>query len=108
MPDSQPVALVTGAGRGIGRAVASRLSREGYRVVLTARSHDQLEETAAACVGETLVLPADLTSADAVEGLFADIEATWAAPAVLVANAGPAPLLRCTRPRTSSGRPCST
>lgn len=88
MPDSQPVALVTGAGRGIGRAVASRLSREGYRVVLTARSHDQLEETAAACVGETLVLPADLTSADAVEGLFADIEATWAAPAVLVANAG--------------------
>jgi NAD(P)-dependent dehydrogenase (short-subunit alcohol dehydrogenase family) len=88
MPDSQPVALVTGAGRGIGRAVASRLSREGYRVVLTARSRDQLEETAAACVGETLVLPADLTSADAVEGLFADIEATWAAPAVLVANAG--------------------
>jgi len=72
MPDSQPVALVTGAGRDIGRAVASRLSREGYRVVLTARSRDQLEETAAACVGETLVLPADLTSADAVEGLIAD------------------------------------
>jgi len=88
MPDSQPVALVTGAGRGIGRAVAGRLSREGHRVVLTARSRDQLEETAAACVGETLVLPADLTSADAVEGLFTDLEATWTAPAVLVANAG--------------------
>jgi len=88
MPESQPVALVTGAGRGIGRTVASRLSREGYRLVLTARSRDQLEETATACVGETLVLPADLTSADAVEGLFAEIEATWTAPAVLVANAG--------------------
>ena len=47
MPDSKPVALVTGAGRGIGRAVAGRLSRDGYRVVLTARSRDQLEETAA-------------------------------------------------------------
>ena len=88
MPDSKPVALVTGAGRGIGRAVAGRLSREGHRVVLTARSRDQLEETAAACVGETLVLPTDLTSADAIEDLFAQVEATWAAPAVLVANAG--------------------
>ena len=88
MPDSKPVALVTGAGRGIGRTVATRLSGEGYRVVLTARSRDQLEETAEACAGETLVLPADLTSADAIEDLFAQVETTWAPPAVLVANAG--------------------
>ncbi|MGH3735904.1 MAG: SDR family NAD(P)-dependent oxidoreductase [Micromonosporaceae bacterium] len=41
--------LVTGAGRGIGRAVAVRLAAAGHRVALTARSADQLEETAAAC-----------------------------------------------------------
>lgn len=88
MPESSPVALVTGAGRGIGRTVAARLSREGYRVALTARSRDQLEETAAACTGETVVLPTDLTAPGAIEDLFAQVEATWAAPDVLVANAG--------------------
>ena len=55
------IALVTGAGRGIGRAVAQRLSAEGMHVVLTARGREQLQETAAGCAGPTLVRPADIT-----------------------------------------------
>jgi NAD(P)-dependent dehydrogenase (short-subunit alcohol dehydrogenase family) len=82
------VALVTGAGRGIGRAIAQRLSREGLRVALTARSTDELEATAAACPGETLVIPADITDPEAVDDLFGQVEATWGTVDVLVSNAG--------------------
>ncbi len=80
--------LVTGAGRGIGRAVAQRLSAEGHRVALTARSADQLEEVAAELPGPTLVLPADITAATAADDLFAAVEAEWGGVDVLVANAG--------------------
>lgn len=80
--------LVTGAGRGIGRAVAHRLAAEGDRVALTARSADQLREVAAALPGPSLVLPADITVASAVEETFAAVEARWGGVDVLVANAG--------------------
>jgi NAD(P)-dependent dehydrogenase (short-subunit alcohol dehydrogenase family) len=83
-----PVALVTGAGRGIGRSVASRLSTTGHRVALTARSVDDLEATAAVCQGETLVLPGNITDPAFVDQLYADIEAAWGPVSVLVANAG--------------------
>jgi NAD(P)-dependent dehydrogenase (short-subunit alcohol dehydrogenase family) len=82
------VALVTGAGRGIGRAVAERLSREGLRVALTARSESELNETSAACVGPTLVLPRDLTEPDAPDDLVAEVTSRWGPVEVLVANAG--------------------
>lgn len=93
------VALVTGAGRGIGRAVAEHLSRSGLRVALAARNEPELEETAAGCKGETLVLPADLTAPDAVDAVFAAVEEAWGGVDVLVANAGAgtsAPLARTT------------
>jgi len=86
----QRICLVTGAGRGIGRAVAVKLSAAGHRVALTARSTDQLAETAAACPGETLVLPADLLAPDAVEQVFAAVEQAWGPVEILVANAGAA------------------
>jgi NAD(P)-dependent dehydrogenase (short-subunit alcohol dehydrogenase family) len=82
------VALVTGAGRGIGRAVAVELSRHGLQVALTARSQDELEQTARACAGETLVVPADLTEPQAVDRIFSTVEQSWAPVDVLVANAG--------------------
>ncbi len=82
------VAVVTGAGRGIGRAVAVELSRRGLRVALTSRGEDDLHKTAAACEGETLVFPADLTDPDAPEALFAAVEEAWGSVDVLVANAG--------------------
>jgi NAD(P)-dependent dehydrogenase (short-subunit alcohol dehydrogenase family) len=86
--DPRRIALVTGAGRGIGRGVAVRLAAEGYRVALTARSEDELRATADACTGETLVLPADLLDPAAPDRLVDAVEQAWGAPSVLVANAG--------------------
>lgn len=63
------VALVTGAGRGLGRAVAIQLAQSGVQVALLARSVDQLEETAVtvrANGGSAVVIPADLTDTEAV------------------------------------------
>jgi NAD(P)-dependent dehydrogenase (short-subunit alcohol dehydrogenase family) len=88
VPTTNEIALVTGAGRGIGRAVASKLSAEGDRVALTARTEDELRETASLCDGETLVLPADITSTEAIDGVFSAVEDAWGGVDVLVANAG--------------------
>lgn len=99
MDDAGRVALVTGAGRGIGRAIAHRLSQEGLRVALVARNEEQLEEAAADCAGEALVLPADVTDPHAADHVFAEVEAAWGPVEVLVANAGAghsAPLERTT------------
>lgn len=100
MPAETRVALVTGAGRGIGRGVAVRLAREGYRVALTARSEDQLRETAAA-LGATasLVLPADLLDPGAPDTVVDAVEAQWGPVDVLVTSAGAgesAPVARMT------------
>jgi NAD(P)-dependent dehydrogenase (short-subunit alcohol dehydrogenase family) len=96
---TNPTALVTGAGRGIGRAVAIRLSTEGYRVALTARSEDELRETGDLCAAETQVLPADITSTEAIDRVFSAVEDVWGGVDVLVANAGSgtsAPLAKTT------------
>jgi short-subunit dehydrogenase len=53
------VGIVTGASRGIGRAIAQTLSGEGMRLVLVARSRDQLEELSASLVTESLVRVAE-------------------------------------------------
>jgi NAD(P)-dependent dehydrogenase (short-subunit alcohol dehydrogenase family) len=83
--------LVTGAGRGIGRAVALRLAARGHRVALTARSEDELAATAAACGGATcLVVPADLTAEGAVDHVFEVVERDLGPVEILVANAGAA------------------
>lgn len=88
MPAPGPVALVTGAGRGIGRAVAVRLSAEGYAVALVSRTETELQETAALCDGPTLVIARDITSTAAVEEVFAAVEHAWEPVEVLVACAG--------------------
>ncbi len=81
-------ALVTGAGRGIGRAIAQRLTDAGLRVALTSRSQHELEQTAALCHGETLIVPADITDEEAVRRVFAEVERSWGPVTILVANAG--------------------
>ncbi len=63
------VALVTGAGRGIGRGAAEALARAGADVALVARTEAELEEVAAALPTRGLVLPADVTDLACHEGL---------------------------------------
>jgi NAD(P)-dependent dehydrogenase (short-subunit alcohol dehydrogenase family) len=85
---AERICLVTGAGRGIGRAVARRLSAAGHRVALTARSADELTATAKDCPGPTLELPADITDPGAPDRLVAAVEEAWGPVGILVANAG--------------------
>lgn len=88
MRNIEDVAIVTGAGRGIGRAVAVLLSTQGYRVALTSRNEAELLDTAAACPSETMAVPTDITSTEAVDHLFDAVEERWGPADVLVANAG--------------------
>ena len=83
------VAVVTGAGSGIGRAVAVGLAREGYGVVLAGRRREALEGTAeAAGSGSTLVVPTDVTQPDQVTHLFDQAAAHFGRVDVLFNNAG--------------------
>src|SRR6266566_8448371 len=82
------IALVTGAGSGIGRAAAIRLSQAGLRVVLAARGADALAATAEACPGPTLAIPADVTDQSAVNRLFGQAEHDWGPVEILIASAG--------------------
>ncbi len=85
------IALVTGAGSGIGRAVALALLHEGYRVALTGRRREPLEETAARAgdaSAHTLVAPADVTDAESVRALFAATAAAFGRLDLLFNNAG--------------------
>ena len=70
------VALVTGAGSGIGRAVALGLAEAGWSVVLAGRRADKLQETADLAHGDarTLIIPTDVSNRDEVEAVF---EAGW-------------------------------
>jgi NAD(P)-dependent dehydrogenase (short-subunit alcohol dehydrogenase family) len=99
MNDSQLVAMVTGAGSGIGRAVAQALLQAEYRVVLAGRRDDALRETlagVAAASESALVIPTDVTDPAAVRALFAGAGEQWGRLDLLFNNAGvfgaPAPL----------------
>ena len=85
------IALVTGAGSGIGRAVAVALLREGYRVVLTGRRGNMLSEsieTAGEAGRNALAIPADVSDDGSVSQLFDKIEALYGRLDVLFNNAG--------------------
>ena len=82
------VAIVTGASRGIGRAIAQVLAAEGMRVVLAARSRDQLEAIAAALPGESLVHVADLRESDEPAALIQAALERFGRIDALVNNAG--------------------
>lgn len=85
------VALVTGAGRGIGREIARKLASAGFAVALTARSEDQIEETAAlirAAGGRALAVPADVLDAQEVAAVCTTVAEALGPVDVLVNNAG--------------------
>jgi NAD(P)-dependent dehydrogenase (short-subunit alcohol dehydrogenase family) len=85
------VALVTGAGSGIGRAVALALMQGGFHVVLAGRRLEALQATAeagAALAVRTLPVPADITDPASVAALFAQARATFGRLDLLFNNAG--------------------
>jgi NADP-dependent 3-hydroxy acid dehydrogenase YdfG len=89
----RPVALVTGASAGIGRATAKALAAAGWRAIVTARSERRLrtlvdEIEAAHGAGTALALPLDVTDAAAHTAVIEALPADWAAIEVAVLNAG--------------------
>lgn len=92
MTKAKRVAVVTGAGSGVGRAVVLHFAREGWRVVLLGRRAEALERTIALAAPETReclwALPCDLTEAAAVESVGREVGERFGAPDVLVNAAG--------------------
>jgi NAD(P)-dependent dehydrogenase (short-subunit alcohol dehydrogenase family) len=87
----QKVAVVTGAGTGIGKAVALALMKEGYAAVLAGRRKDKLEETASegkSIGAKSLVVPTDVSDPAAIKALFAATKASFGRLDVLFNNAG--------------------
>ena len=83
------VAIITGAGSGIGRAAALNLLKGGWTAVLVGRRKDALEETAAmATSGTSLVAPTDVTDPVQVDALFAKVKDTYGHLDMLFNNAG--------------------
>ncbi len=91
MNSNPRIAIVTGAGSGIGRSVALALLQEGYAVALAGRRADSLAATAAAAgaaQARTLVVPTDVTQAESVQNLFAKTVERFGRVDLLFNNAG--------------------
>jgi len=84
------IAIVTGAGSGIGRAVSLALVKEGWSVALAGRRADQLDKTAdqAAVADRTLAVPTDITDPDSVARLFASTLEAFGRIDMVFNNAG--------------------
>ena len=91
MASSEKIAIVTGAGTGIGKAVALALLREGYSVVLAGRRKELLEATAregTSSRSRALVVPTDVSNPASVSALFARAKAEFGRLDLLFNNAG--------------------
>jgi NAD(P)-dependent dehydrogenase (short-subunit alcohol dehydrogenase family) len=85
------IAVITGAGTGIGRASAHALLEDGWTVVLAGRRKDRLDETARlanAAPPRTLVVPTDVTDPASIVALFAQVKETYGRIDLLFNNAG--------------------
>jgi NAD(P)-dependent dehydrogenase (short-subunit alcohol dehydrogenase family) len=84
------VAIVTGAGQGIGRAIAQRLARDGFAIAIAdinAGSLDEVKQEIEALGGQVLPIPADLTKLEEIQKVIR-LAAEWGQLTVLVNNAG--------------------
>ncbi|GAA1969379.1 SDR family oxidoreductase [Kitasatospora viridis] len=84
----QQIAVVTGAGTGVGRAVALELARSGWRLALAGRRAEPLHETARLTGAPAAVIPTDVTEPAAVDALFAEVAERFGRLDLLFNNAG--------------------
>lgn len=82
------VALVTGASRGIGFAIAKQLADEGAKVVLTGRGKTELDIAVNKIGGDTVGIASDVTNQSSLNNLFSEIRNQYGRLDILVANAG--------------------
>ena len=85
------VAIVTGAGRGIGKAISVSLAKAGCRIVLAARKREQIEAVQKEILskgGDALGVPTDLTVDEDIQRLVEESQAQWGAVDILINNAG--------------------
>jgi NAD(P)-dependent dehydrogenase (short-subunit alcohol dehydrogenase family) len=88
---SNKFAVVTGAGTGVGKAVALSLAQAGYSIALAGRREDMLKETAAGVTKagtKALVVPTDVSNRDSIVALFAKVKSTFGRLDLLFNNAG--------------------
>jgi NAD(P)-dependent dehydrogenase (short-subunit alcohol dehydrogenase family) len=88
MAEAQKVAIVTGAGTGIGKAAAIALAKKGYAVALAGRRKEPLDETAKEMKGKSLVVPANVGDPASVKALFAKVKDQFGRLDILFNNAG--------------------
>ncbi len=90
MLDRQLRILVTGAGRGIGRAIVDQLKNSPlkHKIAVTARTKSELEEAIKGALGETLLIPADLTKSDSPDEIVREVSNAWGGIDILILNAG--------------------
>jgi NAD(P)-dependent dehydrogenase (short-subunit alcohol dehydrogenase family) len=91
MAENLKIAIVTGAGTGVGKAISAGLLNAGYRVAMAGRRKDALEAAAreiGGSEGSTLLVPTDITDPSSVAALFAQTKETFGRLDLLVNNAG--------------------
>jgi 3-oxoacyl-[acyl-carrier protein] reductase len=86
------VALVMAASKGLGRAIAASLAREGARVAIASRSRERVDEAAASIEGDVSAFVADTSDLERLAELPAEVEAALGPVDILVANTGGPPL----------------
>ena len=82
------IAIVTGAGTGVGQVVARKLSEDGMNVMLVGRRLEKLEETKAICADNVEIFSLDVSKPDDVEKFYKNIESTYGRLDILFNNAG--------------------
>jgi NAD(P)-dependent dehydrogenase (short-subunit alcohol dehydrogenase family) len=82
------IALITGGGRGIGRAIAHALAREGIRIAVAARTAEQVEHVAAEISNGAIAVTCDVSEPESVTRMFADVRERLGDVDILVNNAG--------------------
>src|SRR5215213_9174657 len=90
-PERSRAVLVTGAGSGIGRAIAEKLARDGERVVVNDLNGDTADEVVARIKesgGTAASAPGDVSDAEAVQRIVAAASEAYGPPEILVNNAG--------------------